>query len=376
MKAPFVFGKLAEGKEFTNREQETKTLIENFDAGINTIIISPRRWGKSSLVKHATEKLKRKDKNVLVIYIDLFNLKTEDEFYKVLLNKVIQSTTQKWKTFIQNSGQFFKGLIPVISYSPIPDSEFSMSLNWEEVSKSPAEVLNLPEEICRKKKYKMVICIDEFQNISFFRDPLGFQKKLRAAWQKHHHVVYCLYGSKEHMMQEVFNDHSMPFYRFGTIMNLQKIKKDKWITFIVKRFRETGKLIEPENAHYIIELSENHPYYVQQLAKLSWMRTEDNCQKENIDLAMDQLLDQVSPFYIRETDALTVNQLNLLRAILSQEVQLSSQATIRKYKLRSTSNVDKIKKAMIEKEILRFESGQAEFLDPLFGIWLKLRYFI
>ena len=97
-------------------------------------------------------------------------------------------------------------------------------------------------------------------------DSLDFQKKLRAHWQLHQHVTYCLYGSKRHMLMEVFSSPSMPFYKFGDIIFLEKIKENDWIEFITKRFNDTGKSIDIENAANIAKHCENHPYYVQQLA--------------------------------------------------------------------------------------------------------------
>jgi len=104
-------------------------------------------------------------------------------------------------------------------------------MDWEQVKKDPDDILDLAEKIAIKAKKKLVLCIDEFQNIAEFKDSLGFQRKLRSHWQLHQHVSYCIYGSKRHMLMEVFSSPSMPFYKFGDLIFLEKIKEEKWITF-------------------------------------------------------------------------------------------------------------------------------------------------
>jgi uncharacterized protein len=122
--------------------------------------------------------------------------------------------------------QAFMGrFIPRFSFSPDNQQEVSLALDWKEVKKHPDDILNMAEKIAAKNKWKFIICIDEFQNIATFDNHLAFQKKLRANWQKHQHAAYCLYGSKRHMLIDVFSNTSMPFYKFGDLMFLEKLKK-------------------------------------------------------------------------------------------------------------------------------------------------------
>ena len=102
---------------------------------------------------------------------------------------------------------------------------FLFPLDWKEVKKGQDEILDLAENICKNKKIKVVVCIDEFQNIAFFDEPLAFQKKLRAHWQHHKQTSYCLYGSKRHLLMDIFSSQSMPFYKFGDVIFLEKIKE-------------------------------------------------------------------------------------------------------------------------------------------------------
>ncbi|MCB0806735.1 MAG: ATPase, partial [Bacteroidales bacterium] len=234
MEMPFIFGKLALEQNFTDREKEIEHLKQNFTGGINTILISPRRWGKSSLVQKAGKEAAKSDKNLRMVYIDLYNIRREEDFYKYLSEKVLSAVSNKLEELAENAKKFLKQWIPKISFTPDAQQEVSFGLDWQQVKKQPDEILNLAETIALEKNLKIMICIDEFQNIGYFNDPLAFQKKIRSHWQKHQNTSYCLYGSKRHMMMEVFASPSMPFYKFGDLMFLQKIPTEKWHPFIVK----------------------------------------------------------------------------------------------------------------------------------------------
>lgn len=185
METPFIFGKIATEKNFTDRERETADLVQNFTSLINTIIISPRRWGKSSLVNKAAKLAMAQDSNLRICHIDLFNVRSEEHFYSLLAQKVIAATSTKWEEAIESAKSFFSHLVPKISIGTDPTNEVSIDFDWEEVKRNPDEVLDLAEKIARKKGLKIVICVDEFQNIAEFTDPDYFQKKLRSHWQLH-----------------------------------------------------------------------------------------------------------------------------------------------------------------------------------------------
>lgn len=375
METPFVFGKIASDKNFTDRKTETERLVSNFGSSVNTILISPRRWGKSSLVAKAAEISFKRNKTIRFCFIDLNNVRTEEEFYQQLATKVLNASATKTRMLLENARKFLGKFIPNITISPDPGTELKLGLDWKEVKKEPDDILNLAEKISSENKIKFVICIDEFQNISEFESPLDIQKKMRSHWQKHQSVSYCLYGSKRHMLMDVFTSPSMPFYKFGDIIFLSKISLNDWIPFIQKRFADSGKKIGHGEAGLIAELTDCHPYYVQQLAQQSWLRTTTVCTKMIIEEAFHDLVLQLSMLFQNLTDGLNRTQLSLLKALIDSIHQLSSQKTILDYRLGTSANVVKIKKTLINKEIIDFQGTEISFLDPLYEFWLKEYYF-
>ena len=225
--SPFIYGTTVSIKSFTNREAESAKLKSNLMNGINTTIISPRRWGKSSLVEKVIHEINKNDKKTKTIIIDLFSVSSEEEFLEHFAREVIKASSTKWQEWMSSGREFFKKLIPKLSVGIDPTTDFNLSFDWLELKKNNEEVLNLPETIGKKRGIKFIICLDEFQNLAAFNNYQIFEKKLRANWQRHNSVTYCLYGSKRHMMTEIFNNPSKPFYRFGDIMLLQKIDTKK-----------------------------------------------------------------------------------------------------------------------------------------------------
>ncbi len=375
METPFIFGKIATNENFTDREQETDSLIQNFKSLINTIIISPRRWGKSSLVNKAAQLAMAQDDKLRICHIDLFNVRNEEHFYSLLAQKVIAATSSKWEEAIENAKSFFSHLIPKISIGTDPTNEISIDFDWEAVKQNPDEVLDLAEKIAIKKGLKIIICVDEFQNISEFTDPDYFQKRLRSHWQQHQNVAYCLYGSKRHMMMEVFTNSSKPFYKFGNLMFLNKIETHYLVEFFFKRFNDTGKTINEDAARLIVKLVDNHPYYAQQLAQQSWLRTKDICTIEIVSEAHAALVEQLSLLFVTITETLTTQQLNYLKALIAGEKAISSTDVMHRYKISSPTSIVRSKAALVKNDILDNKAGEISFQDPIYAYWLKNEYF-
>lgn len=375
METPFIFGKIATEKNFTDREKETADLVRNFTSLINTIIISPRRWGKSSLVNKAAKLAMNQDSRLRICHIDLFNVRDEEHFYSLLAQKVISATSTKWEEAVASAKSMFSHLVPKISIGSDPTNEVSIDFDWETVKQNPDEVLDFAEKIAQKKGLKIVICVDEFQNISEFTDADYLQKKLRSHWQRHQSVAYCLYGSKRHMMMEVFTNSSKPFYKFGNLMFLDKIDTHCLVEFFQRRFADTNKRINDDAANLIVQLVENHPYYAQQLAQQSWLRTKVVCRVEIVREAHAALVEQLSLLFVTITETLTTQQLNYLKALIAKEKAITSTDVMHRYKISSTTSIARSKAALIKNDILDNKAGEISFQDPIYAYWLKTEYF-
>ncbi len=189
MESPFVYGKMAESEFFIDREKETTQLLDNFKSLVNTTIISPRRWGKTSLVNKTLEML-AKDKGFYAARIDIFNCRTEEQFYKTYVNAVLQASASKLDEWVALMKKHIGSVGPKISLGEGSSAyEVTFGLNFKEVQYSEDEILDLPQRIAEEKGKKFVICIDEFQNVGNYVDSLAFQRKLRSHWQSKTWVI-------------------------------------------------------------------------------------------------------------------------------------------------------------------------------------------
>ena len=367
---PFVFGVAASGDNFTDRESETVRLLTNFRSGVNTVLISPRRWGKTSLVRKVC-RLAQTDE-LKIVYLDIFSCRSDADFYDAFASAVLKQTSTKVEEWMENIRQFLSRISPKISLGADPAADFSLSLELTPKREDIDEILQLPEKIAEKKGCRIVVCIDEFQQIGEFKDSKTFQKRLRSVWQLQKHVSYCLFGSKKHLMNELFERKSLPFYKFGDTVYLQKIATADWVGYIRSRFEATGKSIPAELAEEICRRVDNHSSYVQQLAWLVWTRTGKEATRQELEAAFQDIIDQNTPLFEKQTESLTSFQMNFLRAIIDGvHSEFTTQEVMRKYQLGSSANVSIIKRALIKKELIEIDKRKAVIPDPIMKVWLQ-----
>ena len=368
--SPFKFGQIVDSAFFTNRSEEIEMVGNHLLSGNHLIIISPRRYGKSSLIKQFITK-NSDNQDVIHCLIDLFSVHSEEEFYETLAKKLIVSSSSKFEEWIQNAKSFFKQLVPRISVGIDPLNDFSVSFDIKEVVKHKREVLNLAETIAIQKNKRIIVYLDEFQNIASFQNSLQFQKTLRSEWQQNQNVSYCMFGSKRHMMSEIFNQSEKPFYRFGSLLFLDRVKTVHWVDYIVSKFDETGKSISIELATEIAESMKNHPHYVQQLAHFVWSFSGEVVTSEVIDHSIEFMINSNSPLFVKMIEEISNTQINLLKAISDGERYLSASKTMQNYNLGTPRNVAKNKSSLENKDIIEIGTNEIRFIDPLFEIWFK-----
>jgi hypothetical protein len=378
MEKNFVYGIAVGDHNFTGREEETRRLEMNFKNGLNSILISPRRWGKTSLVKHVCRKL-LDDKDIITVYLDIFGCKTEYEFYNVLATSLLQQTASKTQLWLEEARDFLLRLTPKVSVSPDPSAEFSISLGITPETHTPEQVLNMAEEIAIRKGKHIVVCIDEFQQVGEWSDSRNIQARMRAVWQHQQNASYCLFGSKQHMMSKIFLNRSMPFYQFGDLIWLQKIPIKDWIPYIVSHFEQGNRHISEELATRICNEVDCYPSYVQHLASIVFNQTSEGStvSETAIEPAIEQLISTNEMLYMQQVEPLSAYQMNMLRAIVSGIHKGFNEKQVRKsFDLGSPSNFIRLRDALIAADLIYSEMKQLYITDPVFSLWFLRRFLI
>ncbi len=375
MDIPFIYGRVATNKEFTGRSKDIALLKNNLKGKVNTTIVSPRRWGKSSLVHKVLEEINEESDNYITCHIDVFNCRDEESFFRCYASSILNATSTRMDELLNFAKRYLGSFGPKISLSDAGATmDFTLGIDFKEDTYTFDEILDLPEKIAKEKGKTMIVCIDEFQNIENFKDPIAFQAKLRSHWQMHQNVCYCLYGSKRHMLLNIFSDYDMPLYKFGDIMVLDKIKVEEWGDFIEQRFSDTGKHINKELAKTIAERVECHSYYVQQYAQMVWLLTTSIATHDTLDIAFRQLVDRSSLLFDNIMDNLKPKQISFLLAIANEEKNFSSAAVLKKYNLGTSANIKNLKNAVLDHDLVCVNSGELSIQDPILKFWIKEKY--
>ena len=371
-KPSFLYGVSVGGDNFTDRVRETRRLKMNFENGLNVILISPRRMGKTSLVKHVAQEV---DKEIVqTVYMDIYDCRSEYDFYNKFAEAIMMQTGSKIEHTLDNIRQFLTRISPKLSINPDPSTEYSISLGITPKEYSPEEILSLPERMANHIGKHIVVCIDEFQQVGEWPDSLLVQKRMRGVGQHHTHASYCLFGSRQHMMNQLFQNKRMPFYQFGEPNYLQPIPTEDWIPFIQSKFEKKDLTISDTYVRQICDIVGNQSSYVQQLSWDVMLNTEKTVDDEALEAGINDLLMQCTPLFMEQTGGLTSYQLNLLRAIVDgQHTQWTSQEVLSKYGLGTKSNVAKMQKVMLERDFI-VSTEQGLFLaDPVMKLWLQHR---
>lgn len=368
----FLYGISVGGDNFTDRVRETKRLKMNFENGLNVILMSPRRMGKTSLVKRVAQEV---DKDLVqVVFMDIYECRSEYEFYNKFAEAVLMQTASKMEQILANVRKFLSRVTAKVSMNPDPSMEYSISLGITPKEYSPEEILSLPERLASHIGKHIIVCIDEFQQVGEWPDSLTAQKRMRGVWQHQTHASYCLFGSRLHMMNKLFQNKRMPFYQFGEPNYLQPIAIEDWIPFIQDKFAQKQLQIDEQFVRRICDIVGNQSSYVQQLAWNVLLNTDQRVTEKTILMGVEDLMMQCTPLFMEQTGNLTTYQMNMLRAIIDgQHTQWSSQEVLTKYNLGTKSNVTKMKETLLERDfIINTENGL--FLsDPVLGLWLQRR---
>lgn len=373
MKKSFIYGVSVSGENFTDRVEETRRLTMDFENGVNVILISPRRMGKTSLVKKVQSQIN--NPKIKVVYMDIYDCRSEYDFYNKFATTILKETSGKMELFLENVKQFLTRISPKISFSPDPNMDYSVSLGITPKDYSPEEILNLPERMASQIGIHIVVCIDEFQQIGEWSDSLTVQKRMRSVWQHQQNTSYCMFGSKKHLLTNLFQSKRMPFYHFGDTIYLKPISTIDWIPFICDKFAEKGKNISKEFVMRICKTVDNHSSYVQQLAWNIMVNTDKEVTEEIFEQGVSELLAQSTPLFIQQIQGLTTYQMNLIRCLCQGiHTDFTSKAVLETYQLGSKSNISRLKSTLVEKEIIETEGEFVTLSDPVFATWFKKEY--
>jgi AAA+ ATPase superfamily predicted ATPase len=373
MENPFYYGTTVSGKSFTNRKKEIKEIISDIKSGQNLFIYSPRRYGKTSLIKVVLEKLKKE--RFATIYLDFYQIYSKERFIDLYSKAIANVTASKMEKIIDFFKRNVKNVVPSITIDEDgkPKLQLEYSNRESTVSKLLEDVYQLPQRLAVEKRKKVAVVFDEFQELRNL-DGEQFEKELRANIQHHEKISYVFMGSKTHILLNMFNDKNRAFYKIGKLFYLNKLPKRDLVSFILKRFMEGSYNISADTAEKICNITKNHPYYTQMICHEIWEICSDNKEVGEKDLvvASDRIIKNQSELYLRIWDSLSIHQKELLIALINSGGEsIFSKAYREKNKLPGASTVNKCISVLIEKGIVEKNKDIYEVPDMFLAKWLK-----
>ena len=366
---PFIYQGYESPKYFCDREVETKTLLSHLKNGRNVTLISPRRIGKTGLIKNTFYHLKEQEKDATCLYIDIFATKNLHDFVELLGVMVINEIVRKNASFIEKTISFFSALRPVLSMDPLT-GEPSVSITVEP-SKEDITIQSIFNYL-NDSEQEVYIAIDEFQQIAEYPEK-GTEALLRSYIQFAQHVHFIFSGSKFHLMAEIFGSPKHPFYQSTEMMGLKPLDSDVYYDFCLQFFKEKGGNIEKDIFEYLYNMFEGHTWYIQCIMNRLYEANTNVESIEQVNAAILSILVGREPQFESLSQFFTDNQFSLLKAIAKEGIvaQPTAGRFIKSHNLSGASSTKAALKVLEDKELVYRKPEGYIIYDRFMDLWLK-----
>ena len=381
MQNPFIYGEVVPDDAFVGREVELDRLIGDLAVGQKVFLISPRRYGKSSLIRQALSALSRR--NTLAVEITVSSYSSYLAFLEGYARAVaaVQSRPEQTRSWLSGA---IRSTQPEVRYQPGDRGlgrfavAFPQARSEKDISQLANEVFALPGQLAEERKRPVVVALDEFQAIDGFNGG-SVEHALRSAAQHQRQVGYVFAGSEPSLMEKMIGPRR-PFYKAGPVMRLEKIPADTFAEFIERRFTKSGIKAEPGLGSAIVDLAGNLPYDVQRLAHETWDDVRGvggrRAGLDHLHATLARLLAEQATLFEAIWQHLTLAPRAALRAVVLQDGRelLSSGARTR-HRLGGASSVQTSLAGLVKQDLVLKEGPRYVVVDSLLREWIARKTF-
>jgi len=367
------------GTRFADRKGELREIRADLASGQHLIVMSPRRWGKTSLLLKVLDGMKRD--GPLPVYLDVMLAPTAGRFAELFSRELARVAGSRMDEVVRMFRSLLPSLVPRLVWraGPVPEVSIEPGGFPGNLDRLLDEVLEAPQKLAQKKRKRLVVVLDEFQETAGY-DGGGFHRRLRSLWQRHDRVSYCFLGSKRGMLEDLFLKRRNPLYRFGKILELGPMPIEEMERYVNAGFRRTGVERKPVFGPLVCGRVGGHPYFVQMLAHEVWNilalgPKKPRSQESVVDLAGRRIVEKQSCGYERTLSFLSPKQKNLLVA-LARGVRkgLRSQKVTVEWDLGTPSTVTKNLRALEAKELIEIGPEGPLPADPFLTEWIATAF--
>ena len=365
---PFITSGYVSPEYFCDRENETQQLVQNIQGHSHTVLISPRRMGKTGLIEHCfNQEVIKNDYHTF--FLDIYSTMNLNDFVFLLGNRICRSLKTKDKQLMEMFVKVVKSIQFTIGFDEAGMMNGSFGLgDIKDSQKSLEESFQYLEEA----KRPCVVAIDEFQQIEKYPEK-NVEALLRTYIQHCNNATFIFAGSQRHIIQNMFVSASKPFYNSSNMMSLAPIAKEKYVEFAVRMFANFGKVCAPEDIDNLYDTLEGHTWYMQAVLYLAFYMTDKKCSPTIINEALIKRVTDNEDVFESMYYGLSERQRSTLKAIAAEgkAKQTQSVAFIKKYGLTSASSVQSAIRQLMDKDLVTTEKGSYRVDDRFFGFWLK-----
>jgi hypothetical protein len=380
MQNPFVYGEVVPAAAFVNRVTELDRLVGDLAASQKIFLISPRRYGKSSLIRHALAAMTKR--GALTVEITVSSYSSYVAFLEGYARALAAAET-RWdqaRTWIRDA---IRSARAEVRYTP--DSSlgaltvsFPSVRSERDVSRLAQEVFELPARLAAARKRQVVVALDEFQAINGFNGG-SVEHSLRAAVQQQRNVAYVFAGSEPTLMERMISP-KRPFYKAGPVVRLEKIPADEFAAFIEARFTASGIKPEAGLGAAVVELAGNLPYDVQRLAHETWDEVREGARRratlDDLHQALKRLLSEQQMMFEGVWQRLTLGQRAALRAVVLEDGRELLSADVRtRHRLGGASTVQAALGALMRDDVIARDRDHYVVVDSLVREWVARQTF-
>lgn len=361
---------IAKGEAFCNRTEERKRLTQSIQHVQPTVLMAPRRYGKSSLIAQVIQ-----ENDYLHVWIDFLSITTKEEAEEKIRLAVKQLlfllSTDLKKLQIQTLGKV-KSLSPELNLSAL-----GQSLTLHLQSSDPLQPIDIMlteiDHYAQKVDKKAVLVLDEFQQISELKESHSVEALIRHAVERSQAITYLFSGSNRHMLGEMFSQHNRPLYRLCRMMTLERINVMEYTVFINKAATQRwGKTFSDEGIQKILSITECHPFYVNALCNEIWMNEDFQDDAEWVESIWQSYMFQHKSLIVADIVSLPLNQKKMIRELSNHpEREIYSSHFSLKLKI-STASIRRALEALLLKDLV-FEDAEGFYriLDPAISYYFK-----
>ena len=370
---PFLVKGYVSPEYFCDREKETETLLRNIQNGVDTTLISPRKYGKTGLILHLFDAIQRKKLPFETLYVDIFATRSLSDFIKALAEAVMKKFPEK--SHVGNKFMtFIRGLRPVISYDSLTGVP-QIQINYQMTAEKEHTLSGLLEFL-DSQEIDIVLAIDEFQQIAEYPET-NIEALLRTYIQQMHHTHFIFCGSKRTVMSEMFLDAKRPFFSSSRVMSLDKIDRETYKQFIRSQFDKSGISVDTEALEYIMEWTQGYTFYTQTVCNAIYGMLPSRVTIEEVRTACADILEGLTDNYMQYRELVTPTQWNFLVAVAKEgEVeQLSSTRFLSTYNIGGATSAKRMAQSLSEKELLlpvvKSRKTAYKIYDVFFLRWIQ-----